>query len=39
MDTNKIYNAGAAAAFVIVFVSGFRLRISGKPYKSMIFNP
>ena len=33
-----LYTAGAAAAFVIVFISGFRLRISGKPYKSMIFN-
>ena len=33
-----LYTAGAAAAFLIVFISGVRLRISGKPYKSMIFN-
>ncbi len=38
MNINIIYTVAAAAAFVMVFISGFRLRISGKPYKSMIFN-
>ena len=38
MDDPQAQLAGAAIFFLVIFVSGFRLRRSGKPYGVLLFN-
>jgi hypothetical protein len=37
MNTNQLRAVGVGAAFLIVFLSGFRLNHTGKPYGTLIF--
>jgi hypothetical protein len=38
MDTTKLRVIGAASFFLFIFLSGFWLSRSGKPYSAIIFN-
>jgi ABC-type multidrug transport system permease subunit len=38
MDTIQLRIIGVGLLFVLIFLSGFRLRRSGKPYHTLLFN-
>ncbi len=38
MNTDLLRSAGACAIYLVIFVSGFSLSRSGKPYNGIVFN-